>query len=101
MLIDLLIEAVKAIIVVVMVLNLAGVLLWFERKGSALIQDRIGANRASITGLGKRMGLPNLGMVNTADRRSDETVHQGRLRARRRRQVPARARAVSRAVPGA
>jgi NADH-quinone oxidoreductase subunit H len=64
-LIDLLIEAIKAIIVVVMVLNLAGVLLWFERKGSALIQDRIGANRASITGLGKRMGLPNLGFVNT------------------------------------
>ena len=65
MLIDLLIEAVKAIIVVVMVLNLAGVLLWVERKGSALIQDRIGANRASITGLGKRMGLPNFGLVNT------------------------------------
>ena len=65
MLIDLLIEAIKAIIVVVMVLNLAGVLLWFERKGSALIQDRIGANRASITGLGQRIGLPNLGFVNT------------------------------------
>jgi NADH-quinone oxidoreductase subunit H len=64
-LIDLLIEAIKAIVVVVLVLNLAGVLLWFERKGSALIQDRIGANRASITGLGKRMGLPNLGLVNT------------------------------------
>jgi NADH-quinone oxidoreductase subunit H len=64
-LIDLLIEAIKAIIVVVMVLNLAGVLLWVERKGSALIQDRIGANRASITGLGKRMGLPNFGLVNT------------------------------------
>jgi NADH-quinone oxidoreductase subunit H len=64
-LIDLLIEAVKAIIVVVMVLNLTGLLLWVERKGSALIQDRIGANRASITGLGKRMGLPNFGLVNT------------------------------------
>jgi NADH-quinone oxidoreductase subunit H len=64
-LIDLLIAAIKATIVVVMVLNLAGILLWVERKGSALIQDRIGANRASITGLGKRMGLPNLGLVNT------------------------------------
>jgi NADH-quinone oxidoreductase subunit H len=64
-LIDLLIGAIKATIVVVMVLNLAGILLWVERKGSALIQDRIGANRASITGLGKRMGLPNLGLVNT------------------------------------
>lgn len=65
MLINLLIEAIKAIVVVVMVLNLSGILLWFERKGSALIQDRIGANRAAITGLGKRMGLPNLGLVNT------------------------------------
>jgi NADH-quinone oxidoreductase subunit H len=64
-LIDLLIEAIKAIVVVVMVLNLAGILLWFERKGSALIQDRIGANRAAITGFGKRMGLPNLGLINT------------------------------------
>jgi NADH-quinone oxidoreductase subunit H len=64
-LIDLLIEAIKAIVVVVMVLNLAAILLWIERKGSALIEDRIGANRASITGLGKRLGLPNLGVVNT------------------------------------
>src|SRR5579885_1929633 len=48
-----------------MVLNLAGLLLWFERKGSALIQDRIGANRAAITGLGRRFGLPNFGIVNT------------------------------------
>ena len=40
-------------------------LLWFERKGAALIQDRIGANRASIFGLGRRLGLPNLGLVNT------------------------------------
>ena len=65
MLIDLLIEAIKAIIVVVMVLNISGLLLWFERKGSALIQDRIGANRAAITGLGRRFGLPNFGIVNT------------------------------------
>jgi len=64
-LIDLLIEAIKAIIVVVMVLNISGLLLWFERKGSALIQDRIGANRAAITGLGRRFGLPNFGIVNT------------------------------------
>jgi NADH-quinone oxidoreductase subunit H len=64
-LIDFVIAAIKAVVVVVLVLNLAGVLLWFERKGSALIQDRIGANRAAITGLGKRLGLPNLGLVNT------------------------------------
>lgn len=65
MAIDLLIGAVKAIVVILMVLNLSAVLLWFERKGSALIQDRVGANRANILGLGQRLGLPNLGFVNT------------------------------------
>jgi NADH-quinone oxidoreductase subunit H len=42
-----------------MVLNLAGILGWIERKGSALIQDRIGANRASI------FGFNLFGLVNT------------------------------------
>ena len=63
--VDLLIGAIKAIVIVVMVLNLAAVLLWFERKGSALIQDRIGANRANVFGFGARLGLPNLGFLNT------------------------------------
>jgi NADH-quinone oxidoreductase subunit H len=61
----LLIGAIKAIIVLLLMLNLSAILLWFERKGSALIQDRIGANRASVLGVGKRFGLPNLGVVNT------------------------------------
>lgn len=65
MAIDLLIGALKAIVVILMVLNLSALLLWFERKGSALIQDRVGANRANILGLGQRLGLPNLGFVNT------------------------------------
>jgi len=50
---------------VLMVLNLAGILLWFERKGSALIQDRVGANRAAVFGFGQRIGLPNVGLINT------------------------------------
>lgn len=59
MLIILLIAAIKALFVIGMVLPLAGVLGWVERKGSALIQDRIGANRASI------FGFAGAGLVNT------------------------------------
>ena len=59
MIVDLAIITVKAGIVLFMVLNLAGILGWIERKGSALIQDRIGANRASI------FGFAGMGLVNT------------------------------------
>jgi NADH-quinone oxidoreductase subunit H len=62
---DLVISAIKATVIVLLALSLTGVLLWFERKGSALIQDRIGANRAALFGVGRRLGLPNLGLVNT------------------------------------
>ena len=62
---ELLIGAIKAVVVLLLVLNIAAILLWFERKGSALMQDRIGANRANIFGIGKRLGMPNLGFVNT------------------------------------
>jgi NADH-quinone oxidoreductase subunit H len=44
------IKFVLAGIVMFAVLNLAGFHTWVERKQSALIQDRIGANRASIFG---------------------------------------------------
>jgi len=63
--VELIAGAVKAVVMILIGLNLALFLLYFERKGSALIQDRIGSNRASITGFGKRMGLPNLGIINT------------------------------------
>ena len=59
MIVDIAIIATKAFLVLFMVLNLAGFLGWVERKGSALIQDRIGANRASI------FGFAGLGLVNT------------------------------------
>lgn len=55
------IAAIKALVVLLIVLHLTVFLLWVERKGSALIQNRIGANRASIFGV-----LPwNTGIVNT------------------------------------
>ncbi|HEY2386471.1 MAG TPA: complex I subunit 1 family protein [Candidatus Binatia bacterium] len=52
----------KSLVMLLIALNLSVVLLWVERKGSALIQDRVGANRANIFG-----GLLpfNLGIVNT------------------------------------
>lgn len=59
MIIDIAIVAAKSLLVLVMVLQLAGLLGWVERKGSALIQDRIGANRASI------LGFAGMGMINT------------------------------------
>ena len=48
--VDMLIKLALAGIVFFAVLNLAGFHTWVERKQSALIQDRIGANRASILG---------------------------------------------------
>src|SRR5881628_736291 len=63
MIIDLGIIAAKALLVLFMVLNLAGVLGWIERKGSALIQDRIGANRAGIPLFGRN--ITGAGLVNT------------------------------------
>ncbi|MBI3312345.1 MAG: NADH-quinone oxidoreductase subunit H [Candidatus Omnitrophica bacterium] len=46
MLTDLIIKLVLALIVVLSVLNLAGLQTWLERKQSAIMQDRVGANRA-------------------------------------------------------
>lgn len=66
MAIEIIAGAIKAILMIVAGLSLSLFLLYFERKGSALIQDRIGSNRAAITGLGKRLGMPNLGIINTA-----------------------------------
>ena len=50
MTIELIAGAIKAILMIVLGLNLSLFLLYFERKGSALIQDRIGSNRVTITG---------------------------------------------------
>ncbi|MCE2485485.1 MAG: NADH-quinone oxidoreductase subunit H [Desulfurellaceae bacterium] len=58
---DFIISFVLTLLVLFMVINLGGLLLWVERKGSAVLQDRIGANRAAIFGK-----LPfNFGLINT------------------------------------
>ena len=59
MLVELLIIVIKVVAVLGMVMPMAGLLGWIERKGSALIHDRIGANRASI------FGFAGAGLVNT------------------------------------
>ena len=58
--VDLLIIIVKAALVFGALLHLALLTIWVERKGSALIQDRIGANRAGI------FGFDLAGFINTA-----------------------------------
>src|SRR5579885_3576742 len=62
---ELVVGAIEAILMVLIGLHLSIFLLYFERKGSALIQDRVGANRAAITGFGRKLGMPNLGILNT------------------------------------
>jgi NADH-quinone oxidoreductase subunit H len=46
----------RVLFVMMFVLNLGGLLTWVERKQSAIMQDRIGANRASILGF-RLLGL--------------------------------------------
>ena len=55
-----LIIVIKASVVLGVVMGFALLTIWLERKVSALIQDRIGANRASF------FGFDLAGMVNTA-----------------------------------
>jgi NADH-quinone oxidoreductase subunit H len=41
-------------------ITLAALLTWVERRGSAMIQDRIGPNRAALLGKWRLLGLPQL-----------------------------------------
>ncbi len=78
----LIIKVVLAAIVLFAVLNLAGFHTWVERKQSALIQDRIGANRATIFGvrmLGMFHGIADVLKMFTKEdivpRGADKTLH--------------------------
>ncbi|MBF0511205.1 MAG: NADH-quinone oxidoreductase subunit H [Candidatus Omnitrophica bacterium] len=53
---DILIKLFLSSGVLFVMFNIAGLLTWVERKQSALMQDRIGANRASIFGI-KALGM--------------------------------------------
>ncbi len=53
---EILIKFILSFGILFVMLNIAGLLTWVERKQSAVMQDRIGANRASIFGL-RLLGL--------------------------------------------
>jgi len=57
--IDVLIAAIKAVFFLTCVLTLTSLLTWMERKQSAVMQDRLGANRAPILGV-RAFGLPHI-----------------------------------------
>jgi len=57
--VDVTITAGKALFAILLALQVVGLGVFFERKVSAVIQDRIGANRAAI------LGFAGLGLVNT------------------------------------
>jgi NADH-quinone oxidoreductase subunit H len=57
--IDLLIAFVKAFFFVNCILVLTSLLTWMERKQSAVMQDRLGANRAPLFGV-RAFGLPHI-----------------------------------------
>src|SRR5690242_4126062 len=48
---DIVFELVKIGVVVGLMLNVVSVMVWVERRGSALIQDRLGPNRVGPFGL--------------------------------------------------
>jgi len=75
---DLLLQAIPVGFVMFVVLNFGGLLTWVERKQSAIMQDRLGANRASI------FGIRVLGLLHPLADASPETAAAHGLPARAR-----------------
>ncbi len=50
----------KVLIVVTVLMGLASPLTWVERRGSAMLQDRIGPNRAALFGKWRLIGLAHI-----------------------------------------
>lgn len=48
---DFIAALIKVLFVITILMSFAGLLTWVERKQSAVMQDRIGANRADIFGI--------------------------------------------------
>lgn len=59
MILDIIISLIKIWFVIIFALTFAATLMWSERKQSAVMQDRIGANRANIFGI-KALGWVNI-----------------------------------------
>ena len=59
MLLDIIISLAKIWFIIMLALTMAASLMWSERKQSAVMQDRIGANRANIFGI-KALGWINI-----------------------------------------
>src|SRR3954464_15124671 len=51
---------VKIAVMVGFVFNVAGLLTWYDRRGGAMMQDRIGPNRAGVKIFGIELRLPGL-----------------------------------------
>lgn len=56
--------AIKILVMVGFVVNIGALLTWYDRRGGAMMQDRVGPNRAGITLFGKNIRIA--GLLHTA-----------------------------------
>jgi len=56
--------AVKILVMVGFVVNIGAIITWYDRRGGAMMQDRVGPNRAGVTIFGKNIRIA--GLLHTA-----------------------------------